>query len=205
MQLLLALVLQAQHMHDHVNDTPAVVDVKSLFDHHLAGVTITVMGILLFLEYANRGRYPFLTYLWPLPLIAFTTFVFIWSDPEEPWVHWILHGEWTQPVAEHKFMEMAGLSIGLIELFRRIGWLKNLAWRQLINALILAAGLILLFHHGNHVRIIHVEHLWMSVGILLIGVTKTVGDLQKEPGWLSRYVVPFLFVVVGLMLVFYRE
>jgi len=205
MELLLALVLQAQHMHDHVNDTTAVVDVKSLFDHHLAGATITLMGILLFLEYANRGRYPFLSYLWPLPLIAFTTFVFIWSDPEVPWAHWILHGEWTQPVAEHKFMEMAGLSIGLIELFRRIGWLRNLAWRQLINALILTAGLILLFHHGNHVRIIHVEHLWMSAGILLIGVTKTAGDLQKDPGWLSRYVVPFLFVVVGLMLVFYRE
>ncbi|MFY9583969.1 MAG: hypothetical protein WAR21_05705 [Candidatus Acidiferrales bacterium] len=205
MQLLLALFLQAQHMHEHVNDTASVTDVKSLFDHHLAGVTITVMGILLFLEYAKRVRYPFLTYLWPLPLIAFTTFVFIWSDPEEPWVHWILHGEWTQPVAEHKFMEMAGLSIGLIELFRRIGWLKNLAWRQLINALILAAGLILLFHHGNHVRIIHVEHFWMSAGILLIGVTKIVGDVQKEPGWVSRYVVPSLFVVVGLMLVFYRE
>jgi hypothetical protein len=74
-----------------------------------------------------------------------------------------------------------------------------------LNTLILGAGIFLWFHGGHHTPIIHREHQMMSAEIFTLGVAKTIGDIQNRPTWLRLYVVPLLFLALGLQLVFYVE
>jgi hypothetical protein len=67
------------------------------------------------------------------------------------------------------------------------------------------AGMLLVFHHGNHEPIVHTQHNWMGSEAMALGVTKFSANLQSKPGWVARYAVPLLFVMLGLQLVFYIE
>lgn len=95
--------------------------------------------------------------------------------------------------------------LGLIELFRRTGWLKHPAWRQVLNVLMLGAGVFLFFHTGHHAPVVHVEHFWMAAVAVVLSLVKIVADLGLGGRWLGLYAVPALFVMLGLQLALYVE
>jgi len=203
MHLISVLLLQ---MHSHGSGEMFVPSQKSLDDHHLAGAMVILLGILAFLEYSQLAeRFRFLRYLWPIPLLGVALFLFFFSDTAEPWGTWFLRGDWAHAELEHKFMEGAAIAIALVELSIRAKWLQSRAWRHIITSLIFLSAFLLLFHHGNHEPIVHVQHNWMGAEVMALGIAKLISDLQIKPTIMARYVVPLLFVVVGLQLVFYIE
>jgi hypothetical protein len=196
-------ILLLQHVH---GDGVFVASAKSLSDHHLAGAMVILLGILWYLEHSkSASRYRFLRYLWPLPLLAVACYLFFFSDTAEPWGLWFFHLDWAHSELEHKFMEGAAILIALIELSLRTGWLKSRAWRHITTGLMFFAGLLLLFHHGNHSEAVHTQHDEMGSEVLALGIAKLIADLQKKNGWAARFAVPLLFVVTGLQLIFYFE
>ncbi len=203
---LVTLLLQAEHVHQHVERLSSVPDFKSLSDHHLAGGIIMLLGVLYFLERTEEARrYRFVRYLWPLPLLGLATFLMFWSDDDVPWLQWFFQGMWTQTVVEHKFMESAAILAGAIELSTRLGWLKNFLWRHLISGLFLGAGLILLFHHGLHSHIVHLEHRWMATTTIALSLAKMVSDQRWGGRWVGLFAVPTLLLTLGLQFALYVE
>ena len=202
---LLLFLLQQEHVHEHAEHAISTADPVSLFNHHLAGLLVTLLGIFAYLEQTHLGRFRWVKFLWPLPLLVLGTFLMIWSDNPQFWPfelsRWARH--WT--AWQHKIFALVTLLLGLIELLRRTGWLKHPAWPHVLNALMLGAGVYLLFHQGHHAHVIHVQHLWMAAVSIALALVKTLADIRGGSGWLRLYVPPLLFVTLGLQLVLYVE
>ncbi len=199
---LLPLALQ---MHEHMGHDMAMPDPVSLFNHHLAGVLVILLGIFAYLEQTELAEHPWVKYLWPLPLIILGVFLLIYSDNPQFWPfklsrwarHWIA---W-----QHKIFATVAVLLGLIELLRRTGQLKQPAWKQVLNLLMLGAGAFLLVHKGHHTHIVHIEHIGMGTVAVVLSLTKIVADLGLGGRWLALYAVPGLIVTLGLQLALYVE
>jgi len=201
---LLTFLLQHEHM-GHAGAEGFVPDPVSIFDHHMAGVLLVLMGIFAFLEQSKLAKqHKWMNYLYPLPLLGLGIFLFFFRDPE-PWFQWMLQGQFDKTEVQHKFFESVAILVGLIELFRRTGTLKNLAWRQVLNVLMLGGAIFLLFHTGQHTMLIHWQHRFMGLVAITLSVCKIIYDLGKSPGWLGTVAVPTLMTIFGLQFVFYVE
>ncbi len=198
---LLALLFQMMDMPEHAGHAMNMPDPVSIFDHHMAGWIILLLGTFVFLEQTQlSSRYTWVKFLWPLTLLGLATFLIVWRD-REVWADWHLHGM----LVQHKIFEAAAILMALIELFRRAGRLKHPAWRQLLNVLIIGAGVFLIFHgRGQHAPMIDMQHMWMGTVVLAIGLTKMVADLSWG-GRLLAYAVPTLFIILGLQFALYVE
>lgn len=198
----LALALQ---MHEHAGHEMPLADPVSLFNHHLAGVLVILLGIFAYLEQTELSEHRWVKFLWPLPLLVLGTFLMIYSDNPQFWPfklsRWARH--WT--AWQHKIFSLVAILLGLIELFRRTGRLRHPAWRQVLNILMLGAGVFLLFHRGHHTHVVHVEHLWMGSVAVALSLAKIVADLGLGGRWLGLYAVPGLIVTLGLQLALYVE
>src|SRR4051812_48665646 len=200
--------------HDHSGMTEPGPDPDSLRNHHIAGFGIIFLALLTYLEERNFAKLKYLKYFWPALLYVIGFAVLIWSDP----------GTWpdgdtplsTQPEAiQHKIFAIIALVIATVELFRRTGTLKHIAWRGVLSGAILTAGVFLLFHHGRHVHVVHLQHRAMGITAALLGLAKftepaldgTVGaERRLSIGQRVRSHLPsFLTLVLGLMFVFYFE
>jgi hypothetical protein len=199
--------------HEHAGKEPGP-DPDSLRNHHIAGFGIIFLALLTYLEERNFAKLKYLKYFWPALLYVIGFAVLIWSDP----------GTWpdgdtplsTQPEAiQHKIFAIIALVIATVELFRRTGTLKHIAWRGVLSGAILTAGVFLLFHHGRHVHVVHLQHRAMGMTAALLGFAKfteptfdgSVGaERRMSVGQKVRSHLPsFLTFVLGLMFVFYFE
>jgi len=202
----LMLVFQAEHMHDHASAMASRPDVISLFDHHFAGVLLILLGIIAYLEQTRLAdRHRWIRFLWPLPLLLLGTFLLVFRDRKEPWFDWLLQGMFSRTEVQHKIFESVAIAVGLIELLRRTGQLQSRSWRQILNTLMLTAGIFLLFHHGHHAHIVHLEHLWMGLVAVTLSLAKIVSDQGWSGRWLGLYAVPLLFLTLGLQFALYVE
>ncbi|MFL6299365.1 MAG: LiaF transmembrane domain-containing protein [Terriglobales bacterium] len=199
--------------HQHPGKEPGP-DPDSLRNHHIAGFGIIFLALLTYLEERNFAKLKYLKYFWPVLLYVIGIAVLIWSDP----------GTWpdgdtplsTQPEAiQHKIFAVIALVIATIELFRRTGTLAHIAWRGVLSGAILVAGVFLLFHHGRHVHVVHLQHRAMGITAVLLGIAKftepaldgSVGAQQRMSlGQRLRSHLPSLLtLLLGLMFVFYFE
>jgi hypothetical protein len=199
--------------HEHAGKEPGP-DPDSLRNHHIAGFAIIFLALLTYLEERNFAKLKYLKYFWPVLLYVIGFAVLIWSDP----------GTWpdgdtpliTQPEAiQHKVFALIALAIATVELFRRTGALTHIAWRAVLSGAILTAGIFLLFHHGRHVHVVHLQHRAMGLTAALLGFAKfteptldgSVGaERRMSVGQHVRSHLPsFLTFVLGLMFVFYFE
>ncbi len=212
-----SMQMEPDHEHmagmDHSGKEPGP-DPDSLRNHHIAGFGVIFLALLTYLEERNFAKLKYLKYFWPALLYVIGFAVLIWSDP----------GTWpdgdtalmTQPEAiQHKIFALIALAIATVELFRRTGTLKHIAWRGVLSGAILTAGVFLLFHHGRHVHVVHLQHRAMGITAALLGLAKfteptvdsTVGaERRMSVGQRVRSHLPsFLTLVLGLMFVFYFE
>lgn len=207
---LLLLLLQATGMTEHAHHAQQATegfDPESVNDHHLAGYCILAIGILFFLEQAGftqSAKWKWIKFIWPVTLLVLATFLITVRDPvpwQMNWSNLIFVQEF-----QHKVFETAAILMALIEISRRIGWLKHQAWALAFDSLILFTGVLLFFHSGGqHQHIVHVQHQWMGGVILGVGSSKSAADLGWGKPWMARYVVPLMFVVLGVQFARYVE
>jgi hypothetical protein len=179
-------------------------DPLSLFNHHLAGVLVIILGVLGFLDAAASGRREWLRVIWPVPLIALGVYLLLRSDAAG-WPPDLARQLAETEGIQHKIFALLALIIGGVELSRRLGYLRGAVWKHVLYGVLLVAGVFLIFHGGHHSRIVHAEHLGMGLVAISIVVVRVAADLQMDARWLSAYLLPSLFTLLGLQLVLYVE
>src|SRR4051812_16981938 len=216
-----SMQMEPEHQHDdmagmagmdHSGKEPGP-DPDSLRNHHIAGFGIIFLALLTYLEERNFAKLKYLKYFWPALLYVIGFAVLIWSDP----------GTWpdgdtplsTQPEAiQHKIFAIIALVIATVEFFRRTGALAHIAWSGVLSGAIGIAGIFLLFHHGRHVHVVHLQHRAMGITAVLLGLAKftepIVGSVGAERRMtaaqrLRSHLPSLLTLVLGLMFVFYFE
>ena len=189
----------------HAMPTASGPDPYSLLLHHAAGVMVILLGIFTYLEKSELGRRGWVHYSWPVVLMLQGTITMLFSENGQlfpfSWNRWLP----SHVSVQHKIFAGVAIALSLIELFRRTGRLKNRAWPHVLNVMMIGAGVYLLMHQGHSKPVIHTQHLWMGVEIIAIGVVKAVTDYQVGSGWVRVFVLPALFLALGLQLALYVE
>ena len=191
---------------------------ESEFNHHLAGFFVMLAGVFVLLQSVLVKRWLAAKYAWPACFLVSGIFVMVWSDTElwpfghQDWLEALRHNP---EVLQHKMFAVLLLLLGAIEWQRAQGVLKS-AWSGWVfPALAIGGSVLLLFHrheagmHGpNHMKLmarIRSEHLSYAATGIGIGLVKGWAEVKTSlRGGLGK-VWQLLMVVLGVLLMFYRE
>ncbi len=182
----------------------------SEFNHHWSGVFVTALGLL---ALAHRtGRAPWARH-WPLLFVGLAIGIILIADPEYwpvgplPFVDGFLSAE----VLQHRLVFLVVAAFGAFEWAVRAGRLRSSTAAQVFP---LATGLggALLLLHSHSVANVKEELLieWTHVPLALLGLLAGAARwlelrLAPEDRRIPSLVWPVCFVLVGLLLLFYRE
>jgi hypothetical protein len=191
---------------------------ESEFNHHLAGVLVAIAGVFMLFQSRVTQRWPFLKFVWPACFLLAGLFVLIWSDTELwPFGHrqWLEALENNREVLQHKTFAVLLLGLGAVEWQRARGALKA-AWSGWIFPLIAIAGSVILIfheheggmageHHMETMARIQSEHMSYTISGLAIGLSKGLSELKAGPTQIFAKLWPSLMILLGVLLIFYRE
>ncbi len=191
---------------------------ESEFNHHLAGFLVALAGVFVLFQPDLAKRWPSVKYVWPACFLVAGIFVFVWSDTELwPFGHrqWLEALQNNREVLQHKTFAVLLLVLGAVEWQRARGVLQA-AWSGLVFPLLAICGsIILLFHHheggmvGEHhmetMARIQSEHLSYAACGFGIGLTKGLSELGTLGARVFARLWPSLLLVLGVLLMFYRE
>jgi len=191
------------HMHmEHMNMGP---DELSLFNHHFAGTLLILTAVFGFIEESPLRKYRWARYLWPLPLMVLAIYLLLRSDSEHVSGLALSHILADPEAVQHKLFALLAMGIALLELLRRTGHLKHLAWSYILYTGMVAGGIFLLLHGGHHSMAVHEQHRIMGITAISIGVVKALGDILKNQIWLRSIALPMAMLALGIELVRYYE
>ena len=181
----------------------------SEFNHHWAGVFVTLIGLLALLNQAGVrwARH------WPLVFMGLAVFLFLRSDPEV----WPMGDEGffeslrDIEVLQHRFFVFLTVAFSLFEWRVRLGGWKS-TWAPKVFPLLTAVGGAALLTHSHQIAnvkdalLIELTHTPLALCAIAAGWARWLeirsdGKLSRVAGWLW----PVLFVVIGLILLDYRE
>ena len=191
---------------------------ESEFNHHLAGVLVAIAGLFMLFQSELTKRWPGVRYVWPACFLLAGTFVLVWSDTELwPFGHrqWLEALQNNREVLQHKTFAILLLGLGAIEWQRARGVLRS-AWSAWIFPVIAIAGSIILIfhqheggmvgeHHMETMARIQSEHLSYTVAGLGIGLAKGLSEMKSRSLAIFGKLWPILMVILGVLLIFYRE
>ncbi|MGJ4903459.1 copper resistance D family protein [Bradyrhizobium sp. HKCCYLS2058] len=182
----------------------------SEYNHHWAGIFVVLIGLLALIERFAWGGF---ARHWPLLFLVMAAFLFLRADemawPLGPIGFW---ASWRDPeVAQHR------LFVVLIILFGLFEWRVRLRGQQagraaLVFPLTVAAGGALLLTHSHAIAnikdqlLIEMSHTPLALCGITAGWARWL-ELRMD-GRISRvaaWVWPVAFVLVGLILLDYRE
>ena len=180
------------------------------FNHHVGGLVVLGLAGLTWLELLEIGPAA-VKLAWPscLILIGLYNVVlsdrFAWPIGSTGLIETLSHPEMRQ----HKVLAVMVLTLGLLELLRRLGRVTHRAWLYLFYSLALLTAGILLVHDGavgphSHPGGLTVSHVLMGLLALLALVLKVLVDR----GWLieaSRHLYPLSLVGLGMQLLLFTE
>jgi copper resistance protein D len=181
----------------------------SEFNHHWAGIFVVLVGLLALLERAGLrwARH------WPLVFLGLAVFLFLRSDPEVwPMGHeGIFESLRDIEVLQHRFFVLLTIGFAYSEWQVSLGRWKS-PWARLIFPLGCAVGGAALLTHSHQIAnvkdalLIELTHTPLALFAIASGWARWVqlrsdGRLSRAAGW----VWPASFVVVGLILLDYRE
>jgi putative copper resistance protein D len=210
-------------MHDEAM-TPAVqakllADKKeSEFNHHLAGFFVLLAGTFILFQGTLMKRWPMVKYVWPGCFVLSGIFVLVWSDTELwPFGHrqWLEALQNNSEVLQHKMFSLLLLALGVIE-WQRVRGVLQAAWSAWVFPVVAVGGsVLLLFHqhevgmHGpDHMAVmsrIQLQHLGYSVLGIGAGLAKGLATARADSQRGFRHVWPMLIIVLGAVLMGYRE
>jgi putative copper resistance protein D len=191
---------------------------ESEFNHHFAGLFVGLAGIFILLQSTLVRWWPPVKYAWPTCFLLSGIFALVWSDTELwPFGHraWLTTLRDNPEVLQHKTFAVLLLVVGVTEWQRTRGVLK-VAWSGWVfPALAIGGSLLLLFHrheaamHGpDHMELmarIQSEHLSYAVVGISMGLVKRLAEVKTRLQGGFGKVWPLLMIVLGVLLMFYRE
>jgi hypothetical protein len=191
---------------------------ESEFNHHLAGFFVVLAGATILFQGSLLKRWPVVKYVWPACFLAAGIFLLVWSDTELwPFGHrqWLEALQNNREVLQHKVFAFLLLGLGAIEWQRTRGVLKA-AWGNWVFPLVAVTGSVLLIFHehqggmagADHMKTmarIQSEHTIYLVCGLGIGLANGLSVLKTRGAGIFSRVWPSLIVVLGVLLMFYKE
>src|SRR4030095_2590319 len=191
---------------------------ESEFNHHLAGFFVVLAGASILFQTSLLKRWPAVKYVWPSCFLVAGIFLLVFSDTELwPFGHrqWLEALRNNREVLQHKTFALLLLVLGAIEWQRTRGALKR-AWSAWVFPVVAVIGSVLLIfheHQGGMVGEDHMqtmariqsEHMTYLVFGLAIGLTNGLSTLKARGAGVFNKVWPFLIMVLGILLMFYKE
>ncbi len=182
----------------------------SEYNHHWAGILVLVIGVLALIE--RTGKAPWARH-WPLLFLGLAGFLFVRSDPEV----WPLGdvGFWASfrdpEVVQHRIFVLLIVAFALFEWRVRTARL-NWSGAALVFPLITALGGALLLTHSHALSnlkdqlLIEITHVPLALCGITAGWARWLelrldGTASRAAAWIW----PVAFVLVGLILLLYRE
>jgi putative copper resistance protein D len=188
----------------------------SEFNHHLSGMLILIIG---FSELRQALAIPFWAwtrFLLPGALLAAGVFLLVWSD-HDAWPIGSLSFMQTffggnSEVFQHKSYGLLSLTVGTIELLRRLGQMDHAAWATPLPVFAVIGGLLLFGHsHGVHpsAHKIAMDHALMGTMAVTAGSSKLLSDWFRSQSHAraSKWELLWagLIVLIGIQLLMYSE
>ena len=181
----------------------------SEYNHHWAGIFVLMIGLLALI---NRAGVGWLKH-WPLLFLLMAGFLLIRSDPEvwplghEGW--WVA---WRDvEVAQHRFFVALILLFGLFEWAVRTGRLHSPKAALVFPLLVSVGGAMLLTHNHqiSNVKdqlLIELTHTPLALAGVSAGWARWLElRLPGRGGRIAGWVWPICFMLVGVILLWYRE
>jgi putative copper resistance protein D len=181
----------------------------SEYNHNWAGIFVLAIGLLALLNQAGArwARH------WPLVFLGLAGFLLIRSDPEV----WplgqigVIESLRDVEVAQHRVFAMLPILFGLFEWSVRTGRVKD-PRAAYVFPLVCAGGGALLLTHTHAIANVKDQLLieWTHTPLALASITAGWARWLelRLPGQVARiaaWVWPGCFVLIGLLLLFYRE
>jgi hypothetical protein len=197
----------------------------SEFNHHLAGVFVLLIGLSELRGALAVALLAWTRFLLPVGMLGAGTYLMIWSD-HEAWpigslsfVQTFFSGDWE--ILQHKVYAILHITVGTIELLKRIGRLGHAIWKVPLPALAVIAGLMLFLHsHGAHPAAgkIALHHAVMGSMAVIAGISKFASgwtrqrasvtkrsDLQQLPSRSWGVAWAAFILLIGIQLLLYSE
>jgi hypothetical protein len=191
---------------------------ESEFNHHLAGLFVVFAGFFILAESYLVKYWPVVRYAWSMCFLGAGLFVLVFSDteiwpfgPQTPWYAITHNAEDLQ----HKIFSIILLALGYVEFQRRRGRLK-LPWAAWFFPVVGGAGaLLLLFHvHSGNMQAPHAmetmeriqrQHHWFASTGLAVAFANGLAETPQKWQRFFKKVWPTLLIVLGVLLILYRE
>ena len=181
----------------------------SEYNHHWAGIFVLLIGLLALLNRAGVGWAKH----WPLLFVVMAAFLLVRSDPEV----WPLGSEgfwaaWRDvEVAQHRFFVLLILLFGVFEWAVRTGRLRN-PNAALVFPLLVSVGGAMLLTHTHQISnvkdqlLIELTHTPLALSGVAAGWARWLElRLPGRGGRIAGGVWPVCFLLVGIILLWYRE
>jgi putative copper resistance protein D len=181
----------------------------SEYNHNWSGIFVLAIGILAMLNQAGArwARH------WPLVFLGLAGFLLVRSDPEV----WplgqigLIESLADVEVAQHRVFAMLPIIFGLFEWSVRTGRIKD-PRAAYVFPLVCAGGGALLLTHTHAIANVKDQLLieWTHTPLALAAITAGWARwlelrLPGRPARIAAWVWPACFVLIGLLLLFYRE
>jgi copper resistance protein D len=190
-------------------NTPADI-AWSDYNHHWAGLIVLVAGLLQLAWWTGRARW---ARHWPLVFLALAAFIFVRADPE----NWPLgpNGFWesfdNSEVLQHRAFAALTVAFGLFEWAVRTGRIRS-ERAALVFPLVCVLGGALLLTHSHSLGNVKEEllaeltHVPLALLAVVAGCARWL-ELRLPSGdrRIPSLVWPLCFVLIGLLLLLYRE
>jgi putative copper resistance protein D len=182
----------------------------SEFNHHWAGIFVVVIGLLALLERSGKARW---ARHWPLAFLVLAAFLFVRSDPETWPLGQIGFFESLRDaeVFQHRVIVFLVVAFGLFEWAVRTGRIKR-PWAPLVFPILTAIGGGMLLMHSHNITDVKEQFLieLTHIPIAILAVASAWArwlELRMPPpeGRIAGLVWPICYVLIGLLLVNYRE
>ena len=182
----------------------------SEFNHHWSGIFVLAIGLLALLE--RTGRAPWAGH-WPLLFVGLAIFLFFRSDPEVwPLGDIGLLASLRDPeVVQHRAFVVLISAFGLFEWCVRTGRIRRPGAALVFPLLTAAGGMLLLTHQHalsniKELLLIEITHVPLALAGITAGWARWIElRLPGRPARIASWVWPAAFVMVGFILLIYRE
>ena len=182
----------------------------SEYNHNLAGLLVLAIGLLALLDRTGKAHW---ARNWPLLFLALGGFLWIKADPEV----WPLGevGFWASlrdpEVVQHRVFVILIAAFAIFEWRVRTGRIRH-PRAALVFPLIIALGAALLLTHSHALSnikeqlLMEISHVPVALAGMTAGSARWLELRLDGPGSrIASWVWPAAFVVVGVLLLLYRE
>lgn len=181
------------------------------FNHHVGGIVVLILAALTGMEMLQTSVAKVIRLGWPMCLIAVGFYNVVLSD-RLPWpirASELIDSLSRAEILQHKILAVVVLTLGLIELLRRLNLATGKGWLYLFYGLALLTAGVLIGHdlvdasHAHFQRLTN-SHILMGLMALLALVLKVLTDHRLSPGRLA-YLYPLTLAALGIQLLLFTE